>query len=93
MACPMRFVLVAISLFIAWFAWWRCQEQEAAEEEDQQQRGSGDCPQQQSGKQRQWAVERLWSLSAMLLDMFSGKYLYRAVVHGIDRPAGHIKAH
>jgi hypothetical protein len=46
----MRFVLVAVSLFVAWFAWWRCQTQDDGEEgrlEQQQQQEWGERHQQQ----------------------------------------------
>lgn len=76
----MRFVLVGISLCLAWLAAWRClsSEQSAAAEQEQQL----------SSKQgsRQWQ-ERLnmvlaplhWS---SLLDMFTGRYIYKYCTAG-----------
>lgn len=71
MACPMRFVLVGISLVLAWFAWWRSSSSaHDAEEDGQQQR-----QEQQHHKQlSSWRQRGL-----LLLDMFSGKYLYTYV--------------
>lgn len=74
MACPMRFVLVGISLVLAWFAWWRSSSSAHAAEEDghgQQQRQEQQHHQQLSSSWRQRGL--------LLLDMFSGKYLYTYV--------------
>jgi hypothetical protein len=67
----MRFVLVGISLVLAWFAWWRSSSSaHDAEEDGQQQR-----QEQQHHKQlSSWRQRGL-----LLLDMFSGKYLYTYV--------------
>jgi hypothetical protein len=102
----MRFVLVGLSLIIAWFAWWRAQEgaPEAAAaagsavSKQQQQQQRQRYQQQQgpsAGPGPQGLRSGLRSAGVTLLEMFSGRYLYRALVHGVAHPkqaARHIKA-
>lgn len=87
MVCPMRFVLVGISLMLAGLAWWRCGSLEpglgdegqagAAEQQRARRRASSNSSGQPPGgttwKQAQAA-------GRTLLDMFTGRYLYSAAV-------------
>ncbi|GBG00128.1 hypothetical protein Rsub_12739 [Raphidocelis subcapitata] len=100
MACPMRFVLVGISLVVAWFAWWRS---EALQEDAEAEEGSGAAGQRQRQRRRGAAApdpkaatlpQRLRGAAATFFDMFSGAYLYRAIAHGVERrpAAAHARA-
>jgi hypothetical protein len=71
----MRFVLVGISLVLAWFAWWRNSSSTDVAEQD----GHGQQRQQQQ-QQHQKQLPSSWrERGLLLLDMFSGKYLYTYV--------------
>lgn len=87
MACPLRVVLVAASLLLAWLAWWR-----ASAEETEAARGAlaagagggadapsgpGALPNQKQQQQEPWSARAL-SSARVLIDMASGRYLYRA---------------
>lgn len=76
MVCPMRFVLVGISICLAWLAAWRCMA------EPEQQGG-----QQGSTQQKRW---RWQEAGSTLLDMFTGKYLYNYLCQ--RPPGGAVKA-
>lgn len=71
----MRFVLVGVSVCLAWIAAWRCL---ASEDHKQEQQSSMQAGQQgqAAGKSKQAAaLQGLLSWST-LLDMFTGKYIY-----------------
>jgi len=76
MVCPMRFVLVGVSVCLAWIAAWRCM---ASEDHKQEQESSMQAGQQRqaacSSKRAAAALQGLLSWST-LLDMFTGKYIY-----------------
>jgi hypothetical protein len=95
----MRFVLVAVSLVVAWFAWWRSEAADATDEvggdgntgaarRQHEARSGGADPAKPAP-----LLRRLRGAAAAFLDMFSGAYLYRAITNGArQRPAGHVKA-
>lgn len=82
----MRFVLVAISVCIASFAWWRCS---SSTEADASHDTQADFKQQQQQQQRrgQLSAKQAWPSRARswlvtLLDMLSGRYIYNAIAQG-----------
>ena len=83
MVCPLRFVLVGISLLIASLAWWRCQEAEEQHYGVAEQRGG----MREGGQEKAAARTQRSSWAdggALLLDMLSGRYLYRAATQGLQ---------
>lgn len=79
MVCPMRFVLVGVSVCLAWIAAWRCM---SSPDEAEQHGSAGGSKQGRlknahgsSSKQHAGALQDLLSWST-LLDMFTGRYLY-----------------
>jgi hypothetical protein len=80
----MRFVLVGVSLFIAWLAWWRTAHDE--EPEAAAAAGAAAAKQQQRAPQQPSLGAGLCSAGATFFDMFSGRYLYRVFAHGVAHP-------
>ncbi len=83
MACPMRFVLVAVSLLIAAVAWWRYGGVEDLSDEYghiQAQEADGRRGRRASQEQGSSAASALKSGALTLFDMFTGRYLYNAAV-------------
>lgn len=79
MVCPMRFILVGISVILASLAAWRCMAEPAIPEQEQQQQHLDD--KQSRSKWREAALT--------VMDMFTGKYLYNYMC---QRPSGSLKA-
>lgn len=71
MACPMRFILLGVSLVIAWFAYWQCSKATQA--------ASMEAQKEQQLSHQQCSGARLKQAALTLLDMFSGKYLYNII--------------
>jgi hypothetical protein len=76
MACPLRFVLVGFSLLIAAFAWWRYGSIDEAGEQGSEAEASR---RQQPGENPSLSI-RLKAGGRTLFDMFSGRYLYNAMI-------------
>lgn len=74
----MRFVLVGISLCLAWIAAWRCMSTSSSDSQQQQaeeQHGSHSSSRQRKGDSSSSTAELHMSWSTVL-DMFTGRYIY-----------------
>jgi len=86
MACPLRFVMVGVSLVVALCLAWFAYEQGS----DQADRREGG-PEGRPGKGRsKIECPTLRQGAWLLLDMFTGKYLYQ-IVRGSSTSGGKIK--
>lgn len=82
MVCPMRFVLVGISMVLASLAAWRCMAEPVSIHEQQQHQQQQQV--EDKGSRGKWR-----EAASTLLDMFTGRYLYNYVCH---RPTATLKA-
>lgn len=72
----MRFVLVGISLCLAWIAAWRCMSSSSSDSQQQaeEQHGSDNSSRPRSkGGSSKAELQMSWST---VLDMFTGRYIY-----------------
>lgn len=74
MVCPMRFVLVGISVCLAWIAAWRMYSDQQQQHEEQEH-AAGSSKRGSSTQPLGHLSKELLSWST-LLDMFTGKYIY-----------------
>ncbi|CAD7699573.1 unnamed protein product, partial [Ostreobium quekettii] len=82
MACPMRFVLVGVSLVVAlvlaWFTFEEGGEEQRREDNGKPGRHGASLPKRRSKVELPSWRQGAW----LLLDMFTGKYLYQIVRGG-----------
>ena len=83
MVCPMRFVLVGISICLAALAWWRFGNEDSL-------LSSGDAGDRQQARQP-GETSAGWRAQAhkagrTVLDMFTGRYIYNAMQKGVAKP-------
>ena len=88
--CPMRFVLVGVSMLIMSIGLWRCMREE--EKEQQQQHDKQRQQHNNGGQMRSRALALSWQeMGKTLLDMFTGRYLFDYFSSG--RAVHHADAH
>jgi len=75
MVCPMRFVLLGVSIAIAWLAWWKCESS-----------GSQLSITKDASESEQTQISPWRQRGTLLVEMMSGKYLYNYVKSRGARP-------
>lgn len=80
----MRFVLVGVSLALAWIAAWRCMTSEEGGQAQQQQQQRAAA----AGEKGSGCGDGRWRRgAATLLDMFTGRYIYNYCRATAPQPA------